>query len=184
MHASVIGYLKDIVKPDEVLDKEVLEIGSYDVNGSPRLVFDPLKPKKYLGIDQSAGPGVDVVINANKMVDVLGSGRFDIVLSTEMLEHALEWKIAVNGMKEVLKEEGIIFLTTRGPGFKYHPFPDDFWRFTVDDFKKIFADMEILDLRPDPDPESPGVFLKARKPKGFLQTDLSGIEVSSAPRPL
>jgi hypothetical protein len=61
----------------------------------------------------------------------------------------------------------------------YHGYPDDHWRFTIEDAKKIFSDMEILALRADRG--DPGILLVARKKRDVPFTDLSGIEVGHAP---
>jgi SAM-dependent methyltransferase len=181
MHGSVMAYLRRMVTRGEVQGKDVLEVGSYNVNGTPRDVFIPFSPKQYLGVDQGAGPGVDRVLEASNLTLALGENAFDVVISTEMLEHAQHWRQAVSNLKAVTKPGGLLFVTTRGPGFPYHGFPHDHWRFTVEDFKRIFGDMEILDVSKDP--EAPGVFLKCRKPVGFRPVDLSKIHVVPAPAP-
>lgn len=179
MHDSVMGYLYRTVQKDEVEGKSVLEVGSYNVNGTPRHAFCQYNPKQYLGIDQEAGPCVDRVMDASNLVIELGQDSFDIVVSTEMLEHAPDWRKAVSNLKAVTKPGGLLFVTTRGPGFPYHGYPHDHWRFTIEDFKRIFADMEILDLSPDP--QFPGVLLKCRKPANSVPVDLSQIHVVPAP---
>lgn len=181
MHGSVMQYLRNKVTQAEIQGKAVLEIGSYNVNGTARDVIIPFAPKQYLGIDQGPGPGVDRVLDASNIVTALGENSFDVVLSTEMLEHARDWRKAVVNMKAVTKPGGLLFVTTRGPGFPFHGFPDDHWRFTVEDFRRIFMDMEILDVAPDP--EAPGVFIKCRKPLNFKALDLANIHVVPAPKP-
>lgn len=182
MHGTVIDYLKRNVTDSEVRGKIVLEVGSYDVNGTPRDVFAPLAPNEYHGVDVGAGPCVDYVLNVADLATKFGVDRFDIVISTEMLEHAADWKLAVNQMKAVLKPGGLLFITTRSPGFPYHGFPDDHWRFTISDFQHIFSDMEIIDVSSDIQ-EMPGVFLKARKPMAYKITDLSKVEVYRMEKP-
>lgn len=180
MHGSVMQYLRSKVTKAEIQGKMVLEIGSYNVNGTARDVIVPLAPKQYLGIDQGPGPGVDLVLDASNIVTALGANSYDVVLSTEMLEHAQDWRRAVSNMKAVTKPGGLLFVTTRGPGFPFHGFPHDFWRFTVEDFRRIFMDMEILNVAPDP--EAPGVFIKCRKPLDFKPIDLGNIHVVPAPQ--
>lgn len=175
MHESVMEFLRVQVSVAEILGKDVLEVGSQDVNGSPRTVLGPLKPRKYIGIDFGPGKGVDVVMDVKEMTARLGVEVYDVVISTEMLEHAQDWRTAVDQMKEVLKVGGLLIVTTRGPGFPYHGYPHDYWRFRTEHFLKIFADMEILILKDDP--QHPGVLLKARKTDQLGAVDLSKIEV-------
>ena len=179
MHESVMQFLRDEILGSEISGQRVLEVGSYDVNGSPRKVLIPMNPAEYVGVDQGPGPGVDVVLDAGKIVQHFGPGSFDVVVSTEMLEHALDWRTAVTVMKRVLRPDGLLILTTRGPGMPYHGFPDDHWRFTQGLMVDIFGDMKIYTLRSDP--QLPGVLLKARMPALFFEADLSKIEPLKAP---
>jgi len=165
MHPSAMDFLRRALTEFEVTKKTVLEVGSYNVNGTPRTVVDKLGPKSYLGVDSQTGPCVDRVVSVNDLVKEFGEDRFDVVISTEMMEHVKEWRKAVMQLKAVTKPGGLLVITTRSPGFPYHPYPEDHWRFTIDQFKKIFADMEIVTLESDI-PTFPGVFLKARKIAG------------------
>jgi SAM-dependent methyltransferase len=175
MHESVLAFLEHHLTREEVAGKRVLEVGSYDVNGTPRSIIDPLQPGSYTGLDFSDGPGVDVVGKAEELVDEFGIESFDVVISTELLEHVFPWREVISEMKRVTREGGILIVTTRAPGFPYHPYPVDLWRYTESDFQRIFSDMEIVTLVDDP--MAPGVFLKARKPSGFKELDLSDIHV-------
>ena len=160
--------------------KRVLEVGSYDVNGSPRqLVHDLFVPRRYLGVDIRLGPGVDGILDASE-VGVHYPRYFDVVISTEMLEHAVDWRGAVTGMKQALVPGGSLFLSARGPGFGKHDHPHDYWRFTSRDMDRIFADMARLTVIEDW--QFPGVFVTARCPRGVWRPqDLSGITVEGVP---
>ena len=65
-------------------------------------------PASYLATDAQPGPGVDLVCPAEKLPDLLGDGSADIVLTTEMLEHAEAWRAAVTGMVRVLAPGGLL----------------------------------------------------------------------------
>jgi hypothetical protein len=86
-------------------------------------------------------------------------------------------------MKAAVAPDGLLVVTTRGPGFPYHPHPDDYWRFTCADFAKIFADFEILTLVDDPKPGYLGVFMKARRVYDRYHVDLSKIAVAPVQKP-
>jgi hypothetical protein len=64
----------------------VIEIGSLDINGTVR---DFYTPTRYVGVDVSAGPGVDLVCNGED-VDYPDES-FDVAVSAECFEHNPAW---------------------------------------------------------------------------------------------
>jgi SAM-dependent methyltransferase len=180
MHDSVLEFLRDHLRRDEIFGKDVLEVGSQDVNGSPRTVVSPMGPRTYWGVDFVAGKGVDLELDCTKLVERFGVESFDVVISTEMLEHVEHWRESIAAMKAVLKPGGLLVLTARGPGFPYHGFPHDHWRYTVDDFRAVFADMRIEILKED---TAPGILFKGSKTPETGRVDLSGIEIRPVPVP-
>jgi len=146
------------------------------------VVLDPLierfcRPREYIGIDIEAGKYVDIVLPAERLVDHFGPESFDVVISTEVIEHVFDWRLVINNMKAVLRRGGYIYVTTRSKGFPYHAYPYDFWRYETSDMIRIFKDFEIIRL--ETDWEAPGVFLKARKPINWRPIDLNNIELYS-----
>lgn len=178
MHASVHQFFADHTKPEYFQGKKILEVGSLYVNGSVRGFVEGFNPETYHGIDFIDGQGVDEVLDAERLAERFGKDSFDTVISTEMLEHAEHWRECVNNMKDVTKD--LLIITTRGPGFPLHSYPDDWWRYTVEDFAKIFADFETIELMPDTDPRSPGVFYIGRKTPRE-RVDLASIDLTPAP---
>lgn len=174
MHESILSFLRKNLSKGEVHGRSVIEVGSYDVNGSPRSVIQPLGPLRYLGVDIGPGPGVDEVCAAAEVPQRFGT--FDIVISTEMLEHVRDWKLVVAALKQAVVSEGILIVTTRSTGFPYHGYPEDHWRFSLGDFRMIFADFEIAAL--ESDHQAPGVLLKAKKPLAWEPLSLGGISVA------
>jgi SAM-dependent methyltransferase len=169
VHPSAYAFASTALSAEDVKGKRVVEVGAYDYNGSVRGPVTALGPESYLATDAQDGPGVDMPVAAERLPVVLGRDCADAVVSTEMLEHAEAWRPAVTGMVRILAPGGVLLLTARGPGFPYHPHPGDFQRFTVDHMDAIAeaCGLEVIRLEPDPDPNSPGVFLLARKPQGW-----------------
>lgn len=172
MTESCLKFIADAVADGEVKWQSVLEVGALNVNGSARSLFEMHQPASYAGVDMQAGLGVDEVCAAEALAARFGPNSFDVVVSTEMLEHVFDWRAVVHNLKAVLRPGGLLFITTRSIGFGYHAYPYDFWRYQVEDMIEIFSDFEIIMLLSDP--VSPGVFLKARKPLVFVESDLSG----------
>jgi SAM-dependent methyltransferase len=174
-----VRFVEETVKPDDVKDRDVIEIGSYDVNGSVRPYLEGLGPASYVGVDINPGPGVDVVCNAEELVERFGTERFDLVVSTELLEHVRDWRAVISTMKRIVRPGGLIVITTRSQGFPIHGFPDDFWRYEASDMRVIFGDcyLEAVDV----DRSEPGVFVAARRPpsQDFEPFDLSGYALRS-----
>lgn len=176
--ANVLEFFIEEISEDEFKGKRVLEIGSKYVNGSIRPLIERfLCPKNYVGTDIEPGKYVDVVLNVENLANHFGPESFDVVITTELLEHVNDWRLAISNMKEVLKPAGIIYLTTRSMGMPFHAYPYDFWRFEVDDMKNIFSDFDIISLRKDND--APGVFIKCKKPYGWKPANLEGIPLYS-----
>jgi len=177
-NAAVIEFFIDRVDPSEFHGKRVLEVGSKYFNGSVRPFVERfLKPKEYLGIDTEPGKFVDMMLPAEEIVRCFGEESFDIIISTELLEHVRNWRAVINNMKRALKKGGYTYITARSYGFSYHGYPYDFWRYEIDDVLKMFSDFEIIALTKDN--LIPGVFLKARKPLAYKPIDLSNIAIYS-----
>jgi len=178
MHESVMAFGKKRLTRELVEGKCVLEVGSRDINGGLRGYVESLKPKCFVGVDAKEGRGVDKVMLAEELVEHFGEESFDVVYSTEMLEHTCDWRKVIENIKRVCKIGGYILITTRSPGFGYHPDPSfgDNWRFTIEDFREIFKDFEILELVKDP--QVPGVFLFGKR----VRQELMPLETFSVER--
>lgn len=137
---------------------DVLEVGSHNVNGSVRELFDGCR--HYVGIDPWDGPGVDVPCSIE---DYAEPEPYGVVVSCEMLEHAPDPELAVEAITAAVAPGGHLILTTRSEGFPIHEFPADYGRrFSIDEIAELFDTFDVLDLIEDP--EAPGVFLHGRMP--------------------
>lgn len=171
MHESVLQWVGETLTSADIAGRSALEVGSYDVNGSVRPTVLALEPASYTGVDQSAGPGVDQVVSAMDLVETFGAGSFDVVISTEMLEHVEDWRPVVAEMVNVLAPGGLLVLTTRSPGFPYHPYPVDTWRYTLDGMQQILAAAGLDPRELVSDPQAPGVFAISRKSRYWQAPD-------------
>lgn len=175
--SCIIFCAKNLVR-DEIKGKRILEVGSHDVNGSVRSLIELWgEPAEYIGVDINKGPCVDIVCNAEDIVNRFGKESFDVVISTDLVEHTKDWRTVISNIKNACKPNGLIVVTTANAGFPYHGFPYDFWRYELADLKNIFADCEVL--RVEEDAKLSEVYIKVRKPLNFTQKDLSNYELYS-----
>ncbi|HEY2774114.1 MAG TPA: methyltransferase domain-containing protein [Candidatus Binatia bacterium] len=165
-----------LLAPD-VAGKDVIEVGSMNVNGSLRADIERMQPRSYLGVDLSEGPGVDEICRAEDLVSRFGREAFDLVVCTEMLEHARDWRTVVSNLKNLLRPAGVLLVTTRSRGFPYHEYPYDYWRFEAEDMRLIFADLDIEVV--ESDTYMPGIFVKARRPAEFHEVPTGGMRLWS-----
>ena len=96
---------------------------------------------EYVGLDVSAGRGVDLVVASNERWP-LPNENFDVILSSQVLEHVEHPDITLKEMSRVLKRGGVAILTFP---FLYneHGTPDDYRRFTAYQAAKLFPDCEV-----------------------------------------
>lgn len=152
MFQALIDWTNRVRQKHPFAAGNVLEIGSYNVNGSVRECF--ADATSYVGVDMRAGPGVDVVAKGNALhrevrQDILGRDSFDCVLAYETLEHdPFFWETLAN-MRSMVDPagSGIMIVTTPTIRFPYHAHPRDYWRFTADAYRDVIFDgLHLLEL--------------------------------------
>lgn len=147
MHPAVHSFIREVRKerPYKFRLRKVLEVGSKNINGSPRKYFWFCK---YVGIDLSKGKGVDLVCDICDMKYADNFEKWDCVVSCEMLEHCSQWKKALERMFHFTKPKGMILITCAGIHRGEHgttrtspkdsPDTNDYYRnISTDDFKSV-----------------------------------------------
>jgi SAM-dependent methyltransferase len=133
---------------DECRDQALLiaDLGSYDVNGSYRPLFER-SPWRYLGLDVSAGPNVDIILEDPYSWQILASDSIDVIISGQAFEHIEFFWLTVLELSRVLKPGGLccIIAPSSGPEHRY---PVDCWRFYCDGMRALmnYAGLEVLDV--------------------------------------
>jgi SAM-dependent methyltransferase len=120
MHPSAYFYAVKQLVATGIAGKRLLEIGSLDVNSTEQgLSLRALceDASAYIGIDEQIGLGVDVVASA---IDYDGAAGFDIVISTEALEHAPKPQDILSCAWRALRPGGFFLLTAAGPERQPH----------------------------------------------------------------
>lgn len=173
MHASSYEHMRDLVARHLVKSEplRIVDIGSYDVNGTYRPLFD--NPGwSYTGVDLAAGPGVDIALVSPYRLP-FRSASMDVVISGQAFEHVEFFWQSWLEMLRILKPGGKLLLIapSRGPEHKH---PQDCWRFYPDGYRALarYGRCKLLevstDWEPHPDPDSShwgdtvGAFLKVQ----------------------
>jgi len=147
MHPEVDNFIEEVKKkhPEFFNSKRVLEVGSQDINGSVRKHFLYCD---YTGIDLGEAEGVDLV---SDIVDYDHPDVFEVVISSEMLEHCKTWERALSQMYKNLKPGGLFILTCAGPKRQEHGTgnhtPQDS-KFTLDWYRNISVE-DFLSVLPE-----------------------------------
>ncbi len=130
------------------LDGPYLEVGSRDYGNTQdlRVLFTGRGP--YVGVDMTAGPGVDVVLDLTEefpAVDAKVQGRrFGTVFCLSVLEHCEQpFRLAEN-VTRLLRPGGWLCLSAPF-SWRLHGYPHDYWRFTPEGVRKLFP---LLDFGP------------------------------------
>lgn len=150
MHSAVKKFIKEVRNEtrskyrlsSHFRFKDALEVGSCNINGSPRRYFWFCN---YTGIDLLEGPGVNIVGNFNQ---IKLNQKYDVVISTEMLEHDWNWNRSLIKMYEVLRPGGLLIITCAGPDRPEHgtirttpedsPATTDYYRnISQEDFRSV-----------------------------------------------
>ena len=144
MHSNSYDQMKKLVEKylDKNADLSVLDVGSYNINGTYKALFN--NPKwKYVGADIGKGPNVDMIIDEASVWPNIADDVYDVVICGQVLEHTKEPKDLAKAIARVTKVNGYCFIIAPWR-FGPHPFPKDYWRILPDGMEHLF--MEIAGL--------------------------------------
>jgi SAM-dependent methyltransferase len=173
MHQSSYEHMVDLVARHlgGRTQGTIVDIGSQDVNGSYRPIFDAAG-WRYIGLDAAPGKNVEVVAPTPYRYP-FPSSTIDLVVSGQAFEHIDYFWVSFLEMARILKPGGLIFLIAPSRGSE-HRYPVDCWRFYPDGYRALarwggMALIEVTtDWQPSPHPDSAewgdsvGVFEKLR----------------------
>ncbi len=101
--------------PEYFVNKKVLDIGSYDINGNNKYLFEKCD---YIGVDIIDGKNVDVVCKGHEYDGENES--FDTIISTECFEHDMYYEKTLNNIIRMLKPNGLFVFSCAAPGRLEH----------------------------------------------------------------
>lgn len=125
--------------------KRVIEIGSKDHGGegATQDFRAALPVSEYVGVDLEPGPGVDWVCDVTKVTG-LPDGNADLVICCSVLEHTPQPWVMAENVASLVKPGGGLFVTVPWV-WRYHPYPDDYYRISWRGIQTLFPGFEWLD---------------------------------------
>jgi SAM-dependent methyltransferase len=119
--------------------RQVLEIGSFDVNGNSKRFFVE-RGADYTGIDLREGPDVDLVCDITddraRVAATLGHRSFDVVVCMNVLEHVYHPHTALDNVASLVRPGGLVVIVTPAV-WDLHDWPHDYVRLNPDFFREF-----------------------------------------------
>ena len=181
MHKTSYNHMARAVerhlKPRAGTPLRIIDIGSCDVNGSYRPLFDD-PAWSYTGVDMAAGRNVDVVLTSTYELP-FDSDSVDVIVSGQTFEHVEFFWLTWLEMVRIVRPGGHIILIAPSRG-EEHQYPVDCWRFYPDGFRALakYAKIEILEVHTDWLPVNQSLWKKM-----FARPDLWGDTVGVFRKP-
>ncbi len=149
--------------------------------GNGNMPYRPLlEPyvEQYQGADLTGSPLAEIAVNEQGRVEGLADASSDFVLSNQVLEHVPDPAsyLSDSEARRLLKPAGLLFLSTHGT-WRYHPDPNDYWRWTSDGLSKITREQgfEISSFRGVMGPMATAIQLFLDGSLGYLPRPLQPV---------
>ena len=102
-----------------------------------------VRAERYLRLDIDSRKKPDICCDLHELE--WSGDPFDTVIAIEVLEHLYDPQRAIDRIYRVLKPGGICILSTRFM-YRYHPDPQDHYRFTWDSLKHLFRNFRHVEV--------------------------------------
>lgn len=118
-----------------------------DVGGGDGERQDLRSGFNYWLMDIAPGDDADkVIVHDITKVLPIESASVDVVYSNQVMEHLKDPFSAAREMARVLQPGGLCLVSTVF-SYRYHPYPEDFWRFSHKGLQYLFSDMAGLNVK-------------------------------------
>jgi SAM-dependent methyltransferase len=102
--------------PNLFSNTRVVEMGSLNINGTVRVLFE--NPKEYIGLDLGEGEDVDLVCKGEEYN--APDESFDVAISAECFEHNPQWAETFENMHRLTRKGGLVTFTCASEGRQEH----------------------------------------------------------------
>lgn len=132
LHLSDLRLALEKIKTDEAIT-----ILDYGCGGSPYRTLFPKAVYKRADFLSAESDPLDYVLKEDSLIEEK-DGVFDLIISTQVLEHVSSPQRYLAECYRLLKPGGRLYLTTHG-SYPEHACPYDFWRWTADGLVKAVS---------------------------------------------
>jgi hypothetical protein len=117
MHEQVQEFCTkmQVLHPEYFSNANVLDVGSLDINGNNRYLFNNCI---YTGLDLGDGKNVDIVSPTHLFQ--APNNHYDFIISTECFEHDMHWEKSIINIIRMLKPNGAFMFTCASTGRHEH----------------------------------------------------------------
>ena len=122
---------------EELCPRSPLRVLDVGCGLKPYYPFFAAVASEYIGVDVVENPQADLVGAVESLP--VDDGSFDLVLCTQVLEHADDPARAVSELHRVTAPGGRVLASTHGVQW-YHPSPNDYWRWTHTGLARLLED--------------------------------------------
>jgi len=140
------GFVNKYLDPNKNL--RILDVGSYDVNGTYKKLFEK-RNWQYFGLDIQPGPNVDIV--AKELYNWGIKEEYDIIISGQTLEHVKDTHKFMKAIYKAIKPGGLVCIiapsvSSQGISFAEHRYPVDCWRIMTDGMTFLLEEICDFDV--------------------------------------
>jgi len=118
----------------------ILEIGARE-NATGFRSYFAANAEEYVGTDLVPGNDVDVVCDLTAPENPLPKSHFDLVICCSVMEHVPNPWVMAEKLAEVVKPGGKLYICVPW-AWRYHAYPDDYYRFSFRAIEYLFPDFE------------------------------------------
>ena len=136
-YSSQLTYLKRQVPASA---GPILEVGSKDY-GSTSTFRGYYECDEYVGVDMAEGKGVDAVVDLVEGVGPLPRAHFALVICCSVMEHVKKPWLFADNLSALTRPGGRLYISVPWV-WRYHPYPDDYFRFSWKGVMELFPSFE------------------------------------------